>query len=270
MFSWFLEAVANCCAQKIDDFDASSSRAIKLARAAPSETMPGWAGEKARRKMAPKGRFYGAHEFCNCLFRKVLYTGEVEEIFGYVENIVFAGESFTVARLKEPRKQELTCIVGPLPAMQPGETIRCLGEWKHHPQYGRQFDVKEFESKEPSDLYGIQKYLESGLIKGIGPAYAERIVQHFGIDTLKIIDSDPRRLSEVAGIGPKRIDMIESCWHLQRGIREVMVFLQSHGVTTAFAQKIYKAYGDQSIEKGQRRSVCPSTRHRRHWIYHCG
>jgi exodeoxyribonuclease V alpha subunit len=173
----------------------------------------------------------------------------VEEIFGYVENIVFAGESFTVARLKEPRKQELTCIVGPLPALQPGETIRCLGEWKHHPQYGMQFDVKEFESKEPSDLYGIQKYLESGLIKGIGPAYAERIVQHFGIDTLKIIDSDPRRLSEVAGIGPKRIDMIESCWHLQRGIREVMVFLQSHGVTTGFAQKIYKAYGDQSIEK---------------------
>ena len=173
----------------------------------------------------------------------------VEEIFGYVENIVFAGESFTVARLKEPRKQELTCIVGPLPALQPGETVRCVGEWKHHPQYGRQFDVKEFESKEPSDLYGIQKYLESGLIKGIGPAYAERIVQHFGIDTLKIIDADPRRLSEVAGIGPKRIETIESCWQQQRGIRQVMVFLQSNGVTTGFAQKIYKAYGDQSIEK---------------------
>ncbi len=194
----------------------------------------------------------------------------MEEIFGYVENIVFAGESFTVARLKEPRKQELTCIVGPLPALQPGETIRCVGEWKHHPQYGRQFDVKEFESKEPSDLYGIQKYLESGLIKGIGPAYAERIVQHFGIDTLKIIDANPRRLSEVEGIGPKRIEMIESCWHLQRGIREVMVFLQSHGVTTGFAQKIYKAYGDQSIEKGQTRSVCPSKRHRRNRVYHCG
>ena len=173
----------------------------------------------------------------------------MEEIFGYVENIVFAGESFTVARLKEPRKHELTCIVGPMPSLQPGETVRCVGEWKHHPQYGRQFDVKEFESKEPSDLYGIQKYLESGLIKGIGPTYAERIVQHFGIDTLKIIDSDPRRLSEVSGIGPKRIEMIASCWQQQRGIREVMIFLQSHGVTTAFAQKIYKAYGDQSIEK---------------------
>lgn len=173
----------------------------------------------------------------------------MEEIFGYVENIVFAGESFTVARLKEPRKQELTCIVGPLPALQPGETIRCLGDWKHHPQYGRQFVVDEFESKEPSDLLGIQKYLESGLIKGIGPTYAERIVNHFGIETLKIIDADPRRLSEIPGIGPKRIEMIEACWHQQKGIREVMVFLQSHGVTTGFAQKIFKAYGEQSIQK---------------------
>ncbi|MGH8500287.1 MAG: helix-hairpin-helix domain-containing protein, partial [Methylococcales bacterium] len=178
-----------------------------------------------------------------------LYADGVEEIFGYVENIVFAGEGFTVARLKEPRKQELTSIVGPLPALQPGETVRCLGEWKHHSTYGRQFEVKEFESKEPSDLYGIQKYLESGLIKGIGPAYAERIVQCFGIDTLKIIDASPRRLSEVPGIGPKRIEMIEACWQQQKGIRAVMIFLQAHGVTTGFAQKIYKAYGDQSIEK---------------------
>jgi exodeoxyribonuclease V alpha subunit len=173
----------------------------------------------------------------------------VEELFGYVENIVFAGEGFTVARLKEPRKQELTCIVGAMPALQPGETIRCLGEWKHHAQYGRQFEVKEFESKEPSDLLGIQKYLESGLIKGIGPAYAERIVQCFGVDTLKVIDTQPGRLREVAGIGPKRIEMIESCWQQQKAIREVMIFLQSHGITTAFAQKIYKFYGDESIQK---------------------
>ncbi len=173
----------------------------------------------------------------------------MEEIFGYIENIVFAGEGFTVARLKEPRKQELTSIVGALPALQPGETVRCLGEWKHHPQFGRQFQVQEFESKEPSDLMGIQKYLESGLIKGIGPAYAERIVQCFGIDTLKIIDSSPHRLKEVPGIGPKRIETIEACWQQQKGIREVMIFLQAHGVTTGFAQKIYKAYGDRSIEK---------------------
>ncbi len=173
----------------------------------------------------------------------------MEEIFGYVETVVFAGESFTVARLKEPRKLELTCIVGALPTLQPGETVRCLGEWKHHAQYGRQFEVKEFESKEPSDLVGIQKYLESGLIKGIGPAYAERIVNHFGIDTLKVIDATPGRLAEVEGIGPKRIETIQTCWQQQKAIREVMIFLQSYGVTPAYAQKIYKTYGEESIEK---------------------
>ncbi len=173
----------------------------------------------------------------------------MEEIFGYVESIVFAGDSFTVAKLKEPRKLELTSIVGTLPTIQPGETIRCLGEWKHHAQYGRQFEVKEFESREPSDLVGIQKYLESGLIKGIGPAYAERIIKHFGINTLKVIDANPGRLAEVEGIGPKRLEMIESCWQQQKAIREVMIFLQSYGVTPAYAQKIYKAYGDQSVEK---------------------
>ncbi len=173
----------------------------------------------------------------------------MEEIFGYVENVVFAGESFTVARLKEPRKEELTCIVGPLPTLQPGETIRCAGEWKHHAQYGRQFVVESFESKEPSDLIGIQKYLESGMIKGIGPTYAERIVKQFGINTLKVIDETPERLREVDGIGSKRIEMIETCWHEQKAIREVMIFLQSHGISPGFAQKIYKTYGDNSIEK---------------------
>lgn len=173
----------------------------------------------------------------------------MEEIFGYVENVVFAGDGFTVARLKEPRKQELTCIVGPLPALQPGESVRCLGAWKHHAQYGPQFEVKTFESKEPSDLVGIQKYLESGMIKGVGPAYAERIVKQFGLDTLKVIDASPERLSEVEGIGPKRIEMIQTCWEQQKGIRQVMIFLQSFGVSPGFAQKIYKAYGDGSIEK---------------------
>ncbi len=177
------------------------------------------------------------------------YSKNVEELFGYIESIVFAGESFTVARLKEPRKQELTCIVGPLPTLQPGETIRCVGDWKHHPQYGRQFEVQSFESKEPSDLVGIQKYLESGMIKGIGPTYAERIVRQFGTDTLKIIDENPHSLSTVPGIGRKRIEMIISCWHEQRAVREVMVFLQSHGISPTFAQKIYKAYGNESIEK---------------------
>ncbi len=114
----------------------------------------------------------------------------MEEIFGYVEEIVFSSESFTVLKLKELRKRELTCIVGLLPTLQPGETVRCVGSWKHHPQHGRQFQVELFESKAPSDLIGIQKYLESGPIKGIGPAYAEKIVRRFGVETLQMIDTE--------------------------------------------------------------------------------
>lgn len=173
----------------------------------------------------------------------------MEEIYGFVESIVFAGEGFTVARLKEPRKLEQTCIVGPMPLLQPGETLRCKGSWEHHPQHGRQFKVTSFESHQPSDLFGIQKYLESGMIKGIGPVYAERIVKKFGLETLKIIDELPRRLLEVDGIGAKRVSLIESCWQQQKAVRDVMIFLRSHGVSPAFAQKIYKAYGDSSIEK---------------------
>jgi exodeoxyribonuclease V alpha subunit len=175
----------------------------------------------------------------------------MEEIYGYIENIVFAEEEkgFTVARLKEPKKKELTCIVGIMPSVQPGETIRCKGAWKHHPQHGIQFEVAAFELEAPTDLVGIQKYLESGMIKGIGPVYAERIVKMFGVHTLDVIDQSPDRLLDVSGIGDKRIDRIKVCWQEQRSIRDVMIFLRGHGVSPSFAQKIYRAYGDRSIQK---------------------
>src|SRR5262249_25441392 len=148
---------------------------------------------------------------------------------------VFTAEEsgFTVARLKEPRKTELTCIVGIMPALQPGESVRCRGTWKHHPQYGNQFEVESFDFQAPSDLVGIQKYLESGMIKGIGPVYAERIVKQFGLETLEVIDQAPERLHEVAGIGAKRVGTILSCWQQQRSIRDVMIFLRAHGVSPA-------------------------------------
>ncbi len=100
----------------------------------------------------------------------------MEEIYGYIENIVFAEEEkgFTVARLKEPKKKELTCIVGIMPSVQPGETIRCKGAWKHHPQHGIQFEVAAFELEAPTDLVGIQKYLESGMINRPGLCRADR------------------------------------------------------------------------------------------------
>jgi exodeoxyribonuclease V alpha subunit len=174
-----------------------------------------------------------------------------EEIFGYIESIVFAEseKGFTVARLKEPKKTELTTLIGCMPSVQPGETVLCKGVWKHHPQHGRQFEVSHIDFHAPSDLIGIQKYLESGMIKGIGSAYAERIVKQFGLETLDIIDQTPDRLFEVPGIGPKRVQKILSCWQQQRAIREVMIFLRSHGVSPSFAQKIFKAYGEKSIEK---------------------
>ncbi|HEY2810809.1 MAG TPA: ATP-dependent RecD-like DNA helicase [Rhabdochlamydiaceae bacterium] len=175
----------------------------------------------------------------------------MEEIYGFIESIVFAGaeNGFTVARLKEPKKKELTTLVGSMPSIQPGETIRCKGMWKHHPEHGYQFEVKAFELEAPSDLLGIKKYLESGMIKGIGPVYAERIVNLFGLETLDIIDATPERLSEVPGIGGKRMEQIQKCWKEQNSIRNVMVFLRGHGASPAFAQKIYKTYGDASIEK---------------------
>ncbi len=177
----------------------------------------------------------------------------MDSVAGYIENIVYnePDTGFTVARFKIPSQKEVITIIGSLPSVQPGETLSCQGIWKTHPQHGRQFEVQSFESRAPSDLIGIQKYLESGMIKGIGPIYAKRIVQTFGINALQIIDESPERLTEVAGIGDKRIDKIRSCWQEQKAIRDVMVFLRGHGVSAAYAQKIYKAYGAQSISKVQ-------------------
>ena len=137
-----------------------------------------------------------------------------------------------------------------MPGLQPGVTISCSGEWKNHPVHGRQFGkFSYFQIEAPADELGIKKYLGYGLIKGIGPKYAERIVNRFGIDTLTIIENNPEKLFEIAGLGAKRIEKIKICWQGQKSIREVMIFLQSYGVSPAFAQKIYKTYGNQSISK---------------------
>jgi exodeoxyribonuclease V alpha subunit len=175
----------------------------------------------------------------------------MEQLFGYIDRITFQNEEtgFTVAQLIVKGNSQPICTVGFMPTLQPGETIRCFGEWKSHLVYGRQFDVKEFRTEAPADVIGIQKYLGSGLIKGIGQAFATRIVDKFGADTLNIIDQTPDRLKEIPGFGPKRIDSIKSCWLEQKSIRDVMVFLQSVGVSPIFAQKIFKTYGTHSIAK---------------------
>ncbi len=174
-----------------------------------------------------------------------------DPLSGYVDAIVFTNpeNGFTVARLKEPKKKDLTIIVGSLPGIQAGENVVCKGTWKNHPAHGRQFEVCEFTVEAPSDILGIQKYLESGLVKGIGPVYAKKIVDRFGADTLEIIDKAPHRLREIEGLGKKKINQLKDCWNEQRSIRDVMVFLRAHGASPGYAQKIFKQYGDESIEK---------------------
>ncbi len=183
--------------------------------------------------------------------KKSVINRIMESILGQVERITFhnSENGYTVAQIKQKSYSSLCCVVGCMPGIQLGERVRCWGDWKNHPVHGRQFEITRFEVEVPADVEGIRKYLGSGLIKGIGAAYAGRIVDRFGAETLKIIDKDPDSLLAIEGIGKKRIETIKNCWQSQRSIRDVMVFLQSYGVSPVFAQKIFKAWGDQSISK---------------------
>lgn len=177
----------------------------------------------------------------------------MEKIFGFIERITFCNpeNGFTVAKLKETKKKELTTLVGILPSLKPGETVSCEGDWKFNSQHGAQFEVKSCEMQAPQDLLGIRKYLESGLIKGIGPVYAERIVKQFGIHTLAIIDESPDKLLDVPGIATKKLERIKTCWEAQKSIRTLMIFLQRYGASPAFAQRLFKTYGADAIQKVQ-------------------
>ncbi len=168
---------------------------------------------------------------------------------GQIEKITFTNEEngFTIARLKVPGRREPVTVVGTLMAPAPGEILDLRGEWSNHPRFGPQFKVSEYKTRVPATVSGIRKYLGSGMIKGLGPVMAGRIVDRFGKETLDIIDSQVQRLAEVEGIGRKRIDMITRAWAAQSEIRNVMLFLQSHGVSSGHASKIFKQYGNQSV-----------------------
>ncbi|MFC3980352.1 SF1B family DNA helicase RecD2 [Streptosporangium jomthongense] len=171
-------------------------------------------------------------------------------ISGVLERITYANEEtgYTIARVATERSgNDLLTVVGPLLGAQPGESLRLTGRWSTHPRYGRQFEVWSYATVLPATVQGIQRYLGSGLIKGIGPKMAERIVAHFGTDTLDIIETVPERLVEVPGLGPKRTKMIAAAWEEQKIIKEVMIFLQGVGVTTSIAVRIFKQYGEASI-----------------------
>ncbi|KAA6221805.1 ATP-dependent RecD-like DNA helicase [Streptomyces albofaciens JCM 4342] len=168
---------------------------------------------------------------------------------GVLERITYANEEtgYTVARLDTGGSGDLLTVVGSLLGAQPGESLRLEGRWGSHPQYGRQFTVENYTTVLPATIQGIRRYLGSGLIKGIGPVMADRITEYFGLDTLDIIEQEPKRLVEVPGLGPKRMKLIADAWEEQKAIKEVMVFLQGVGVSTSIAVRIYKKYGDASI-----------------------
>ncbi|MFH8606473.1 ATP-dependent RecD-like DNA helicase [Streptomyces sp. NPDC018029] len=169
---------------------------------------------------------------------------------GVLERITYANEEtgYTVARVDTGRGAgDLLTVVGALLGAQVGESLRMHGRWASHPQYGKQFTVENYTTVLPATVQGIRRYLGSGLIKGIGPVMADRITTHFGVDTLDIIETAPKRLVEVPGLGPKRTKMIAAAWEEQKAIKEVMVFLQGVGVSTSIAVRIYKKYGDASI-----------------------
>ncbi len=174
---------------------------------------------------------------------------EHSTIEGILERIVYFNEenNFTVARLQAGGSRDLVTIVGSMACPNPGETLRLRGEWVADAKFGRQFRVDSCLTVLPSTLTGIEKYLGSGLVKGIGPIMAKRIVAMFGLETLDVIEENTERLLEVEGIGPIRSGRIAKAWQEQKEVREVMVFLQGHGVSSTYAVKIYKAYGDKSV-----------------------
>ena len=187
-------------------------------------------------------------------------NAQLDEIAGSVERVTYYNpeNGYSVIRLQPDSRgmlpfkyasgrDALITVVGNLPEVNPGEWLKLQGRWSQHPKHGRQFQVELCEKAMPASLEGIKRYLGSGLVRGIGPVMAERIVNTFGEQTLDVIDYEPTRLREVLGIGKKRVSGIIEAWEEQRAIKDVMLFLQSHNVSTGLAVKIYKRYGDEAL-----------------------
>ncbi len=172
------------------------------------------------------------------------------EIQGHLERITFVNKEngFTVAKLIPKGQKNVVTITGNMPSVNAGEFLSLSGSWSNHPRFGKQFKVESYRSIIPATAKGIEKYLGSGMIRGIGPVMAKRLVQKFGTETIDIIEKSITRLSEVEGIGEKRIEMIKNAWEEQKEIKDVMLFLQGHGVSPAYAAKIFKEYGSNVIE----------------------
>ncbi|HON47171.1 MAG TPA: ATP-dependent RecD-like DNA helicase [Kiritimatiellia bacterium] len=181
-------------------------------------------------------------------------TPSLETVTGSVESIVFRNDEtgYTVCSVKtqgdgDRQYDAVVTVVGSCAAIWEGEEIHAEGEWVRHPSHGQQFQAKTITCITPTSTEGIRRYLASGMIKGIGPKFAQRIVDHFGERTLEVIDKESGRLREVEGIGERRRKLIKESWTEQRDVREIMIFLQSHGIGTAKASRIYRQYGADAI-----------------------
>lgn len=167
-----------------------------------------------------------------------------------VERITYQNpeNGYSVMKVKVKDYSDLVTLVGNMLEVPVGSVLLCEGEWKVDKRYGSQFVAQTWEEVMPATLYGIEKYLGSGLVKGIGPKYAQLIVSKFGLETIEVIETDIQRLYEVSGIGKKRVEKIQESWEKQKDIKNVMLFLQGYGVSTAYAAKIYRQYGKESID----------------------
>ena len=172
-------------------------------------------------------------------------------LIGAIERVTFHNEEngYCVLRVKPQDQSALITVVGNCPAPQSGEQLVASGEWHDDENYGAQFRAEEITTSEPGTLTGIERYLGSGLIEGIGPVYAKKMVAKFGAEIFDVIDKRSKQLEEIEGIGSKRRKEIKESWQKQKAVRQIMVFLHQYGISTARAVRIYKTYGEQSISR---------------------
>ena len=181
-----------------------------------------------------------------------------ESLSGLIERVTFFNEEngFAVLKVKAKGHRDLVTVVGSLPSVSAGEWVTAEGRWVQDREFGLQFRAEMLNSTAPTTKEGIEKYLGSGMVKGIGPVYAKKLVEKFGEQIFDIIEKESARLEDVDGIGPKRRQRIKEAWAEQKVIREIMVFLHSNGVSTSRAVRIYKTYGEDAIEKVQADPYC--------------
>ncbi len=171
------------------------------------------------------------------------------QLEGRIERITFRSDDthFMIAKFRVAQNQSMVTVLGHMPESRPGEILRLKGNWSQHPRYGQQFKVQQFEVLLPADVDEIRRYLYSGMIQGIGPKTADRLIAHFQKETLSVIEQQPQRLAEVKGIGRHKADRIHQAWQAHHGVHTLMKFLQDHDIKPAYAAKVYKTYGPDAI-----------------------